>query len=223
MSTLTPIRSLRALYAYATLVRDPNQLGKVFDLRSSLEDPAATARVLAFLEADQGCREALREQSRLGRIDLDALGKKPQGSLGRAFADHMRAAGLDPAAIPLLESSSKQTFVSAHLYETHDIWHAVTGFGTDIAGELGLQAFYLAQLPAFLAAAILSAGLLNTMLFGIDERERRMDAIVRGWELGRRARPLFGVRWADRWSEDLASLRASFDLPAGGVDAPRHS
>jgi ubiquinone biosynthesis protein Coq4 len=32
-------------------------------------------------------------------------------------------------------------------YETHDIWHVVTGFHTDVAGELGLQAFYLAQFP----------------------------------------------------------------------------
>jgi ubiquinone biosynthesis protein Coq4 len=27
------------------------------------------------------------------------------------------------------------------------VWHVATGFSTDIAGELGLEAFYAAQLP----------------------------------------------------------------------------
>lgn len=219
MPNLAPIRSLRALYAFATIVRDPNQLGKVFDLRESLEDKNTISRIVTFFEEDDGCRQALADRPRLGALDLDALAACPEGSLGHAFARHMREAGLDPAAIPHLESPSSQKYVTAHLYETHDIWHAVTGFGTDVAGELGLQAFYLAQFPAFLAAAILSAGLLNAMLFGIHERERRMEAIARGWELGRRARPLFGVRWAERWGEDLVTLRASLGLPAAGVAA----
>ena len=88
----------------------------------------------------------------------------------------------------------------------------LTGFGTDVAGELGLQAFYSAQLPGPLPFAILSAGLLNTMFFAIPDRSRRMDAIATGWERGKRARPLFGVRWSDHWTTPLSELRQQFNI-----------
>ncbi len=32
-----------------------------------------------------------------------------------------------------------------HLYQTHDIWHVVTGWGNDLPGEVGLGGFYSAQ------------------------------------------------------------------------------
>jgi ubiquinone biosynthesis protein Coq4 len=35
-----------------------------------------------------------------------------------------------------------EAYVLSHLYEMHDLWHAVIGFETDVAGELALQAFY---------------------------------------------------------------------------------
>ena len=100
-------------------------------------------------------------------------------------------------------------------YETHDLWHVVTGFDTDVAGELGLQAFYLAQFPGKLAALILSIGMVNTTLFAFDERSQRLDAIARGWQLGRTAHSFLAVRWADLWSLPLAEVRARV-----GVTAP---
>lgn len=38
-----------------------------------------------------------------------------------------------------------------HFYQTHDIWHVVTGWGNDLPGELELGTFYAAQFgnPAF--------------------------------------------------------------------------
>ena len=73
----------------------------------------------------------------------------------------------------------------AHMRETHDIWHVATGFGTDVAGELGLQAFYLAQLKAPLSTLLLSVGMLNTFLYAMDDRDWRMRNIVRGWLMGK--------------------------------------
>ena len=105
------------------------------------------------------------------------------------------------AAIPTLPVSDEFTFIRAHLYETHDVWHAVTGFGADVAGELGLQAFYGAQAPSTLPLFLLAMGFLNTAIYSPDERERRIDAIARGWEMGRNAQALFGVRWDELWGE----------------------
>jgi ubiquinone biosynthesis protein COQ4 len=156
---------------------------------------------------------ALRDKPRI-HVDLDELAKLPEGSLGRTFADHMRANGLDPKSLPTLAASDELEFIRAHLYETHDVWHAVTGFRTDVAGELGLQAFYAAQAPGGLPWMLMAMGFLNTALYAMADRERRLDAISRGWEMGRAAKPLFGVRWDQLWSAPIEEVRRSLGVQA---------
>jgi ubiquinone biosynthesis protein Coq4 len=128
----------------------------------------------------------------------------------------MRAAGLDPAAIPTLPSTTEFEFIRAHLYETHDVWHAVTGFRNDVAGELGLQGFYAAQTPGGLPALLVATGLLNAVLFDMDDTRRRFDAIATGWEMGNRARPLFGVRWDRMWARPVDEVRRDLHVDAIG-------
>lgn len=208
----TPLLALRA---FVTLVRDPNELGMVFELRERLADPARQAQIVSHLKQTKQGRDAFSARPRVAPLDLAAFARMPTGSVGRAVADYFARTGLDPAAIPQLDATDDASYFEAHLYETHDLWHVLTGFGTDQAGELGLQAFYLAQFPAHLSTAILAAGHLNTMLSRMDDRLRRGDEIARGWLMGRRARPLFGLRWADWWHRPLAELRA--DMGIDGV------
>ncbi|MBL8678550.1 MAG: hypothetical protein JNK05_05270 [Myxococcales bacterium] len=209
-------RAALGLSAYSTLVRDPNKLEKVFALRDHVADEATLRAMLEHFRKDARGRDALAARPRIGRVNLDTLATLPADTLGGAFARNMRAYNLDPGALPVRESRDELSFLDAHLYETHDVWHTVTGFGVDVAGELGLQAFYAAQFPAKLSYAIMSAGLLNTMLVAMHDADRRMDAIAEGWAIGRRAKPFFGVRWADWWSRPLREVREELDVvPAG--------
>jgi ubiquinone biosynthesis protein Coq4 len=106
------------------------------------------------------------------------------------------------------------------VFEISDsMWHAVTGFATDLAGELGLQAFYAAQIPGGLPLVLLAMGCLNTAIFSMNDRERRFDAIARGWQMGKNARPLFGVRWGDLWERPLAEARAELHVEPYAIDA----
>ena len=146
------------------------------------------------------------------RMSLDSLGVLPEGTLGRAVADFMRARGLDPASIPRHESDDEASYVRAHLYETHDVWHVVTGFDTDVAGELAVQAFYSAQLDGELPRLIVIGGLVNARLRGGDDWGRRLDAISRGWTRGKAARPLFGVAWDELWARPLDEVRAGLGI-----------
>ncbi len=215
-----PWKVAQAAVAFLQIVRDPNKLEKVFDLRESLEDPKVVDPVIAALKLDERAASAFRDRPRLGKIDLATLERMPAGSLGREFAAHMRAQNLDPAAIPTLPSANERQYLSAHLYETHDIWHVVTGFRTDVASELGLQAFYYAQFPSGLSAMLLAAGFLNTTLYRIDERTVRMDAIVEGDALGKKAEKFYGVRGGDMWTRSLAEIRRELGVePVGSVGA----
>lgn len=204
---LNPLVPLRIARAALVLVRDPNRLDDVIGMADQLGKSPVVDAIVRHLEQLPGGRAVLAERPRVD-LDLPRLRALPDGTFGREAARFLDERGLDPADLPHRPAGDDRAWVQAHLYETHDLWHVVTGFHTDVAGELGLQAFYLAQFPARLAALILSIGLANTLLFAFDDRDARMDAIARGWQLGRAARPFLGVRWNELWTLPLAEVRA---------------
>ena len=217
---INPLNLVRATIGFARVARDPDRLGEVFQFIDNLvmNERFAAPVLQAFSETEEGAR-GLAERPRTGRIDLDALSQLPEGTLGHAFAAHMRALGLDPDALPSREAKTDMEWISAHLYETHDIWHVITGFGADRAGELGLQAFYAAQFPSRIAVGILTMGFVNTLLLEFDDSDRRMDAIVRGWVMGRRARRIIGVDWKALWSTPLDEVRSRYAVDVAAADA----
>ncbi len=213
------IRQMRGLVGMVRLVRDPDRLEEVFTVADSLVNDEILADLTrSFAEDPRGAR-ALITRPRIGKIDLAELRQLPEGTLGRAYAEHMIANGLDPTAIPTLASDDPYSFVRAHLYEAHDVWHAVTGFKTDVAGELGLQAFGLAQFPSRLGALLIAGGLLHALLTNFDDRDARMTEIARGWILGKRAEKLFGVAWGEMWSRPLAEVRRELGIDLAVLDA----
>ncbi len=221
MNTLSKaVLAGRAGLSFLTLVRDPSKLDAVFDILDSLETSESGARIVAGFTSDPRYREAFAKRPSIGRIDFDALLRLPEGTLGHTFASEMRARGLDPNDIQMKpDDGSERGFVFRHLRETHDLWHTVTGFDVDVAGELGLQAVYLAQFEAQLALIILSLGFLNTAFFAMDDKTHRLDEIARGWRLGRDAKPLFGFDWAAHYATPLVEVRRMLGLEAASLAA----
>ncbi|AKF07685.1 Coq4 family protein [Sandaracinus amylolyticus] len=213
-----PLNSLLLVRAVLRLVRDPRRLDEVFRIADAMESAELAARVEEEFRRHPEHLDALRDRPRIGRIEVAKLAAMPEGSLGRAFADFLIDNQLDPEDIEVNAVHSDFDFVRAHLRETHDVWHVATGFPTDVAGELGLQAFYLAQFRAPLASMLLTVGMLNTLFYAMDDRDARMRAISRGWLLGKRARSLFGYRWAERWERPLAEVRRELALDVDLVD-----
>jgi ubiquinone biosynthesis protein COQ4 len=211
----------RVISAFAKLVKDPNRLNEVFAIADSLSEvqPEVVTKMRDDFARDPDGARALREKPRMGRMDLDALGRLPEGTLGRVFADHMRKNKIDPSDMPNAPSTTEFEFIRAHLYETHDVWHVVTGFRNDVADELGLQAFYLTQIEGTLPTILLALGFLNTAIYSHDERDRRMSAIVRGWLMGKRSKRFFGAEWAKMWAMPLAEVRRRYAIDVDAIDA----
>jgi ubiquinone biosynthesis protein Coq4 len=208
-----PLKTLRMLRGFWLLSQDPNRLEQVFEIGDSGENPQIFAEVAAFVSKDPQGARAFREMPRIGNIDLEVLAKLPEGTLGRVFADHMISNGLDPKAIPVphIEPGDLR-YVKAHLRETHDVWHVVTGFNTDVAGEIGLQAFYLAQLPSRLSAVLIAMSLVHLATKNMEAREAIMGEVLRGWAIGKRAKLFFGFEWAKHWETPIADVRKMLDV-----------
>jgi len=152
---------------------------------------------------------ALRARRVFGPIDVAALARLPEGTLGRVFADHCRAREIDPNLVHV-PPDDEVGWLLNHLYATHDVWHVVTGWGNDLPGEVGLGAFYAAQLgaPAFF-------GYMSALVF-LNVVSRRADlgevfaAFSAGHRMGRHCAPMFGVAWDDLWGVPLAEVRDRF-------------
>jgi ubiquinone biosynthesis protein COQ4 len=213
-----PLSILQAGTAFVRLAADMSRLNEVFNLGDGLVDAETLRAMVERAREHETGAAALRERPHV-HLELKTLRALPTGTLGREYALMMDRNGLDPASIPTMPDDDEGKYIRAHLYETHDLWHVVTGFGTDVAGELGLQAFYQAQLPGKLPSAILAAGFVNTLVYSFAQRDVRLREIARGWVLGRRSRPIFGVRWDDYLALPLDEVRRRVGLEVDAVDA----
>lgn len=168
------------------------------------------------LRGDPRTRPALLARQPCDPIDLDALAGRPAGTLGRVFAEHCRARGLNPN-LGYIPPNDEVDWMLHHLALTHDLWHVVTGWGNDLAGETGLGGFYMGQLggPAFFGYLL---GLLS-LSTALRRRsfQQFMDAMTAGYEMGKQAEPLFGVDWSTLWDVPLGDVRARFKLTGAGV------
>jgi len=208
----SPLRLTAAAFHGLRLLALPGHLPSIFGLVGALNTPAQLAAMRAHLRTHPHAAAALDAPFHLD-LDVDALAALPSGTLGRAFADFVRAEGIEPAVLTD-QALGERDWIPVHLYECHDIWHVVLGVGTDVCSEVHLLSFMLAQLrhtrmpPIALAVALLRAALSDPG-FTVAQVQ---DAIVAGARQAEHAQLLFGVNWSELWERELHDVRAELGL-----------
>ncbi len=203
-------RARLAWRAGIALALDPSDTQQVFYLAQALDRPTLP-RIAARLAALPAGRELLRARPAIDSrsVDLAALRALPANTLGGAYVRVLDENGLDPDIFqrpPGLPDDL--AYVAQRLRQTHDLWHVVTGFDTDVPGEIALQAFTYAQLRQRFSLLIVLFGLLIFTL----RHPRVWPMSMRARRVGKQAAWLFGERLEDRWTEPLAALRERLGL-----------
>lgn len=184
-------------------------------------DMGAYERQAARMARDPAARRILDERPSLSAADLDLerLAACAPGSLGRALADYYEANGIAPFETRQAAERAVD-YLSKRYRETHDIFHVVTGYGTDVVGEMELQAFVMGNLGHRSPRLMLPLGFVGARLsddfvgasrdpvrVGILEYYRRIWAAFRR---GQRSTPLLDLRFEDHWDTPVVALRARF-------------
>ena len=211
----------RALRAARILAADPDDLPQVFTIIESLSLDTL-ARIARHMKASDGGRRMLADRpdvvSHLG--DRDALARLPEGSLGRAYlafverenisADGIRDAG-DKGMTREFPVPADLDWVHSRMRDTHDLWHAATGYSGDVLGETALLAFTFAQTWNPAIGLILAIGLskMGTMA------ARR--TILDGFRRGRKAAWLPAQEWEGMLALSVPEVRARLSLEAPPV------
>lgn len=188
--------------ALRRLLADPDDTAQAFLIGIALNAGAFPGLIAKIVADDAGfalSHEAPTIDSR--SVDFDWLRTLPSTTLGGAYVRYLDDNRLDPdlfqppPGLPKLPS-----WIVTRIRQTHDIWHALTGYGPDVEGEIALQAFTFGQLrmPSALAISVLGT---------VARVPRSARKVWRGYQRGRDAAFLPVVRFEDLWERPLADVR----------------
>jgi ubiquinone biosynthesis protein COQ4 len=187
-----------AFSAMRTLRADPDDLPQVFTIIEAFAR-LTLPRLERRMRRSESGRRILRDQPNIVALleDREALRRLPEGSLGRAYLDFVESEKISAAGIVAADQVKRaaartpsQRYLHERMRDTHDLWHAVTGYRGDVLGETALLAFYLPQTWNVGVAMIVAIGLLETM--GKPHASR---LIVDGFRRGRAAAWLPAEEW----------------------------
>lgn len=147
-------------------------------------------------------------------LDLEGLARMPEGTLGHEFMRYFRDNGIAPfvSAFPV---ESDVDYLSKRYRETHDLFHVITGYATDEAGEMELQAFVLGNLGLRQAAIILAYSIPRRIRrMGFKGMRAHLGRLRAAYRRGLRSRELLSVRYERLWEQPVAALAELLCAPA---------
>lgn len=212
----------RAGRALSALMRDPDDLPQVFTLIESISGTAPHRLLRGFRRTNTG-RRILRDERDIVPIlaDRESLRALPEGSLGRAYLAFVESEGISPegirdASLRNQERSVPVAFAYLHsrMRDTHDLWHAATGYRGDVRGELALLAFTLAQNWNTGVALIVATAIVKGLGGGATEM------ILDGYRRGRAAAWLPAQDWESLLPLPLREVRQRLKLGAPAEYVP---
>ena len=209
----------RARKALRALIRDPERTEQVFELVQALGGDGGEGQYQRFLAEPDGPALLRDRPSLLAALsDREALEALPAGSLGRAYAafmseEHLEAGGLVDASLRVRDADgdldAERRWFFDRLRDMHDLWHVLTGYGRDLAGEAANLAFTYGQTRTRGIGAIVLTAMVRGPKTPACHWQRYL---FRAWRRGRRARVLAAVRYEEILPKPLAEVRESLRI-----------
>lgn len=206
------VQTMRGLKAFVTLLFDDSgSLEPVWELSNSLVDSPAFQLAIASMKTKPEVAAILSERYIAPRHNLEQLRHYPKGSLGYVYANHLQQLGFETIE-PAIAIDSDTHYVEYRWQQTHDIWHVITGFDTTGFGEMGLQAFYLAQFQLPLSSLLIANALISATVWQPEGLNPLLNAIAQGYQMGKVAKPLIAQKWELAWEKPVSIWRTELNV-----------
>jgi ubiquinone biosynthesis protein COQ4 len=200
----------RAWLALQRLFDNPDDTQQVFVMIDALSGRSPQRMFRRFARDPNGAKLLSNRTNVLDKLaDRQYLRSLPAGSLGRAYLEFVESEGI--TAEGLVDASRVRDgsedldpdleYLRQRMRDTHDLWHAVTGYKGDLIGEASLLAFSFAQTKNPAIGLIVSVAFLRGAEFGVRRQ------ILRGLARGVRARWLVAFDWEAALMRPLEDVR----------------
>ncbi len=215
-------RPLEALRALRELVRNPEDTAQVFVIMRALSGDAIGQGAARFVASPTGA-ELLRNRPDLVAVltDRARLATFSDGSLARAYLDLVGPAGITAEGLVAVSEENVQEYTqltaeqgvyAKRLRDSHDLWHTVTGYGTDTFGEVCVVAFSYGQTRNLGFAVIALIGALK--IARVTGEAKVLRAAWQAYRDGRRAVWLPAIIWEDLLGRPLNEARRMLRIAA---------
>ena len=213
-SLLNHSNFIQAFLSVAATPSDP-ELQDYFKLEelSRHLDEIPTSEYIEELRLNPGIAEMIEQRYFGPKYKLEDLKREcPPGSLGYVYYHHMTENGIPAYDYSAFESPDDASYIQLRKMQTHDIWHVVTGYNTNLIGELSLQGFYQGQGPTVYQTLLMSALVLHFATIQTKQLSLALEGLFEGWQRGRAARPLWGIRWEEMWETPLVDIQNEYNI-----------
>jgi ubiquinone biosynthesis protein COQ4 len=216
-----PIQWRRAKQLLRELIAKPEATDKVFELFAAMGGKGDEASVQRFAAHPEGRRLFAEKPSLLELLgDRARLQALPEESFARAYLAFSERNGFSTDGLlksnevgfgetnALLDPDRRWFFERVNLM--HDLWHVLTGYDTDVAGEAALLAFSTGQGLANRSIGLL---LLTAMARAPKSQGFAFQRFVlRAMHHGRRAAPLLSQHYEELLPRPLAEVRGELGI-----------
>jgi ubiquinone biosynthesis protein COQ4 len=212
-SVITRVRTtIRALKVLADDPANPDY-GPLVNVCMDSETYAKLART--WRESPEGRRLLDQRPTLQGReLDLEALARLPADTLGHEFVRYFRDNGIAPF-VTTFPVANDVDYLSKRYRETHDLFHVITGYGTDEPGEMELQAFVLGNLGLRQAVLILAYSIPRRIKQeGFKDFGAYLGRLRAAYLRGRHSREMLSVRYEKLWEQPVSALAELLCAPA---------
>ena len=218
------LEPLKAFRAFRKLVRNKEDTAQVFEIMRALSGRSISRGYTRMLRTMEGGRQAFLREELAHKLDDPVwLARFGPGTVGAAYRDFREARGFTAEGLadearkvaPLVDAQHPVIWYSRRIRDIHDVWHVLTGYGTDALGEACVVSFSYAQ-TRNLGFAFIGWGAAREI-----QREARSvparRAVLQAWRNGRAARWLPGLDYEALFEQPLEAARARLNIRSASV------
>jgi len=213
------LEPLRALRAFRKLIRNKEDTTQVFEIMRALSGRSISRGYNRMLKTLEGGRQAFLREELAHKLDDPVwLSRFGPGSVGAAYRAFREARGFTAEGLadearkvaPLVDAQHPVIWYSRRIRDVHDVWHVLTGYGTDALGEACVVSFSYAQ-TRNLGFAFIGWGAAREVQREAPSVPARR-AVWQAYRNGRAARWLPGLDYEALFEQPLETVRASLNI-----------
>ncbi len=213
------LEPLRALRAFRKLIRNKEDTAQVFEIMRALSGRSIGRGYNRMLKTLEGGRQAFLREELAHKLDDPVwLSRFGPGSVGAAYRAFREARGFTAEGLadearkvaPLVDAQHPVVWYSRRIRDVHDVWHVLTGYGTDALGEACVVSFSYAQ-TRNLGFAFIGWGAAREVQREAPSVPARR-AVWQAYRNGRAARWLPGLDYEALFEQPLEAVRERLNI-----------